>query len=155
MAAIFQTTFSNAFSWMKIYKFWFKISLKFVPKGPINNIPALVQIMVWRRLGGKPLSEPMMVILLTHICVTRPQWVNTMSKMLPKLQPIVSHFVLIKVLIVNQALPRTFCIGVYQIPTLGNECFTFNTYYWFQIRLCICDTHFVGALNIYAIYNNQ
>ena len=52
------------------------ISLKFVPKGLINNIPALVQIMVWRRPGDKPLSEPMMVNLLTHICVTRPQWVN-------------------------------------------------------------------------------
>ena len=26
-----------------------KISSKFVPKGSINNIPALVQIMVWRR----------------------------------------------------------------------------------------------------------
>ena len=49
----------------------FKFSLKFVPKGPINNIPALVQIMAWRRPGDKPLSEP-----LTHICVTRPQWVN-------------------------------------------------------------------------------
>ena len=53
-----------------------EISLNFVPKGPINNIPALVQIMAWRRSGGKPLSEPMMVILLTHICVTRPQWVK-------------------------------------------------------------------------------
>ena len=38
-----------------------KISLKFVPKGPINNIPTLVQIMAWRRPGDKPLSEPMMV----------------------------------------------------------------------------------------------
>ena len=37
-----------------------KISLKFVPKGPINNIPALVQMMAWRRTGDKPLSEPMM-----------------------------------------------------------------------------------------------
>ena len=53
-----------------------KISLKFVPKGPINNNPALVQIMACRRSGDKPLSEPMMVSLLTHICVTRPQWVN-------------------------------------------------------------------------------
>ena len=53
-----------------------KISLKFVPKGPINNNPTLVQIMAWRRSGDKPLSEPMMVSLLTHICVTRPQWVN-------------------------------------------------------------------------------
>ena len=53
-----------------------KISLKFVPKGPINIIPALVQIMAWRRSGDKPLSEPMMVSLPTHICVIRPQWVN-------------------------------------------------------------------------------
>ena len=53
-----------------------KISLKFVPKGPINNNPALVQIMAWHRTGDKPLSEPMIVSLLTHICVTRPQWVK-------------------------------------------------------------------------------
>ena len=53
-----------------------KISLKFVPKGPINNNPSLVQIMAWCRSGDKPLSEPMMVSLLTHVCVTRPQWVN-------------------------------------------------------------------------------
>ena len=71
MAAIFQTTFSDAFTWMKIYEI-----LKFVPKGSINNIPALGQIMAWRRPGDKPLSEPMMDSLPTHICVTRPQWVN-------------------------------------------------------------------------------
>ena len=53
-----------------------KISLKFVPKDPINYIPALVQIMAWHRPGDKPLSEPMLVSLLTHICVTRPQWVK-------------------------------------------------------------------------------
>ena len=56
-----------------------KISLKFVPKGPINNNPALVQIMAWRRPGDKPLSESMLVRLPTHICVTRPQWVNTLG----------------------------------------------------------------------------
>ena len=53
--------------------FSIEISLKFVPKGSINNIPALVQIMAWRRPGDKLLSEPIMVRLLTHICVTRPQ----------------------------------------------------------------------------------
>ena len=53
--------------------------MKFVPKGPVNNIPALVQIMAWRRPGDKPLSEPMMVSLLTHICVNRPQWVNNIK----------------------------------------------------------------------------
>ena len=53
-----------------------KFSMKFVPKGPINNIPALVQIMAWRRPGDKPLSEPLMARLATHICVTCPHWVK-------------------------------------------------------------------------------
>ena len=60
---VISPTHSSAFSW-----------LKFVPKGPINNIPALLQIMVWRRAGDKPLSEPMTVRLPKHIGVTRPQW---------------------------------------------------------------------------------
>ena len=53
-----------------------KISLKFVSKDQVNNIPALVQIMAWRRLGDKSLSQPMVVGLLMHICITRPQWVK-------------------------------------------------------------------------------
>ena len=76
MEAISQTIFSNAFFLNENASIAIKISLKFVPKGPINNIPVLVQIMAWRRPGDKPLSEPMMVSLLTHICVTRPQWVK-------------------------------------------------------------------------------
>ena len=56
-----------------------EISLKFVPKDPINNIPALVQIMAWRRPGDRPLFEPMMISLPTHICVTRPQWVKVIK----------------------------------------------------------------------------
>ena len=30
--------------------------------------------MAWCRPGDNPLSEPMMVSLLTHVCITRPQW---------------------------------------------------------------------------------
>ena len=68
---ILKCIFLNENVWIPI-----KISLKFVPKGPINNIPALVEIMAWRRPGDKPLSEPVTVGLPTHICVTRPQWVK-------------------------------------------------------------------------------
>ena len=57
---IFKCTFLNENVWISL-----KILLEFVPKVPINNIPALVLI-----------SEPMVVSLPTHICVTRPQWVN-------------------------------------------------------------------------------
>ena len=73
--AILQTTFSNGFSWMKMYEFRLTFH-RSGPRGPINNIPTLVQIMAWRRPGDKPLSEPMMVRSPTHICVTRPQWVK-------------------------------------------------------------------------------
>ena len=37
-----------------------KISLKFVSEGPINNISALIPIMVWHQSGDEPLSESMM-----------------------------------------------------------------------------------------------
>ena len=53
-----------------------EISLKLVPKGPINNSLALVQIMAWCRPGNKPLSDPMILSLVTHICVTQSQWVK-------------------------------------------------------------------------------
>ena len=49
-----------------------KIILIFIPKSPINIIPALDKLMA----GSKTLSEPMMFILLEHICVARPQLVN-------------------------------------------------------------------------------
>ena len=41
---IFKCIFMNENVWIPI-----KISMKFVPRGPINNIPALVQIIAWRR----------------------------------------------------------------------------------------------------------
>ena len=73
-----QMTFSNAFFFNDCVWISLTISLKFVPRVPINNIPALVQIMAWCRPGDKPLSEPKMVSLPMHICVTQPQWVNTL-----------------------------------------------------------------------------
>ena len=72
IAAILPTTFSNAFSWMKMHTFRFSLFLRF----------ELTIFQHWFRqwLGADqatmPLSEPMMVTLLMHICVTRPQWMN-------------------------------------------------------------------------------
>ena len=84
-----------------------KIPLKFVPKVRINNNPALVQIMAWRRAGDKPLSEPMMVSLPTHICVTRPQWVSHMISWTDKYVSITTQLVL------PLSHHKTFCyIGI-------------------------------------------
>ena len=48
---IFKCVLLNEYAWIS-----FKISLKFIPKFRIYNIPALVQIMAWHWPGNKPLS---------------------------------------------------------------------------------------------------
>ena len=53
---IFKCIFSNENDRIPI-----QISLKLVPRIPIDNKLALVQVMAWRRTGDKPLSEPMMI----------------------------------------------------------------------------------------------
>ena len=71
----------NTFKWIFLNEnvtILLKIRLKFVPRGPNNNIPALVQKMAWHQTGNKPLSGPMLVSLLPHICVTQPQWVKSL-----------------------------------------------------------------------------
>ena len=75
---IFKWIFLNENVWI-----WIKISLKFVPKDPINSIASLVQIMAWDQVGDKPWSKPMMVSVLTHIYVTRPQWIKGRGSLAP------------------------------------------------------------------------
>ena len=55
-----------------------QISLKFVRNGLIDNKSVLDQVMAWRRIGDKPLSEPTMINFIT-CSVTRPQWVNSVG----------------------------------------------------------------------------
>ena len=52
---MFKRIFLNENIWMSN-----EISLKYVPWDVIDRMPALVQIMAWRRPGDKPLSEPML-----------------------------------------------------------------------------------------------
>ena len=49
MDAISQTTFFKCTFVNENVRISIEISLKFVPKGPVNNIPALVPIMAWCR----------------------------------------------------------------------------------------------------------
>ena len=67
---IFKCIFFNKNVWISLRFHW---SLFLIFELQYSR---LVQIMAWCRPGGKPLSEPMVVSLPTHICVTRPQWVK-------------------------------------------------------------------------------
>ena len=77
MAAISQTTFSNASPWMKMDEFRLKFYWSIFLRVQSMIFQLLVQIKARHRPGNKSLSEPMMVELQTHICFTLPQWVNT------------------------------------------------------------------------------
>ena len=58
-----------------------RISLKFVPKGPIDNTWALIKVMAWRRIShylNQCWFSP-----LTHVCDTRGRWVNDVSSTEP------------------------------------------------------------------------
>ena len=57
--AIFKCILLNEIMWILL-----KISLKFVPKVQIDNIPTLVQIMAWHQSGDKPSSGPMIMMLV-------------------------------------------------------------------------------------------
>ena len=76
MASIFQMTFWNGFSWMNIYEF---------DQNFIKLFFKLTKLQYWFRwwLGDKPLSEPMMVSLLTHICTA--WFIDTGSHESPKI----------------------------------------------------------------------
>ena len=54
---IFKCIFLNEKVWLLI-----KMSWKFVPNGPFDDIIAVGHIMAWRRPGDKPLSEPIWLI---------------------------------------------------------------------------------------------
>ena len=53
----------NIFKWIFLNengRIQIQISPKFVPKSPIDNKTALVQVMAWCQTGDKPLSKPML-----------------------------------------------------------------------------------------------
>ena len=97
---IFKCTFFKGNAWISL-----DISLKFVPKVRINNIPALVQIMAWRRPGDKPLSEPMIV----HLCIYASFGLNEQRRLLGM------H---VHRQVCNIAIPRSFLL-ILITPLLG------------------------------------
>ena len=137
----FKCTSLNENVWIPITS-----SLEFVPMGPIDNIPALVQIMAWRRPGDKPLSESMMVSLPTHICVTRPQWVKS-NTYLP-----LFHWFIILAIVWNPFYDfaknlRIYCscfnLANFHDLLMKNECFTCLLTYicTLQCTLSIAGSH--------------
>ena len=61
ITAVFQTAFSNAFSLIKISVFWLRFQWTMLSRVQLTILQLLVQIMVWRRTGDKPPSEPVVV----------------------------------------------------------------------------------------------
>ena len=56
----FQASFSDDIFLSENVRIAIQLSLKFVPRGPIDKKSALVQVMAWRRTGDKPIPEPLL-----------------------------------------------------------------------------------------------
>ena len=72
---------------------------------------ALVPIMAWHRPDDKPLFEPMMVGLLTHIFVTRPQWVKREWLVEER-----HHAIMVMILSCNELIASKFIVSA--VPTI-------------------------------------
>ena len=81
MAEFWQTTGSAAFSWMKMFKFWWRFHWNTFIGGRIDNKPALVQIMAWHRTGHNPFSEPMMA-WFTDAYMRHPATINLIASLI-------------------------------------------------------------------------
>ena len=60
MAAISQTTFPDAFSWMNGFVFWMKFHWSLFLRLQLTIIQPWVKVMAWRRICDKSLSQPML-----------------------------------------------------------------------------------------------
>ena len=154
---IFKCIFLNENAWISI-----KISLKFVPKGPINKIPALVQMMAWRRSGDKPLSgQWWSVYWRTYVSLG----LNELSKII-KLQMINSLWPSDVLIIGNVCQTDEICgnlawtltkMGSVILLQLGNELYTnvFMTLISLPLSLVDFTVQFFVVLVIMVICYNQ
>ena len=134
---IFKWIFLNENVWILI-----KISLNFGPKGPINNIPALVQIMAWRRPGAKTLSEPMMVSLLMHICVILPQWVMIIIHNQRSCSTLVEHLAIIWTNVDNFTYCQNWNLKISFQWNFSQKAFFFILFKKIYLKCCLWNGNF-------------
>ena len=130
---IFKSTFLNETVWILMI-----ISTKIVPKGPINNIPALVQIMAWHQSADKPLSEPMMAsVTAAYICITRPQWVSHSPLMWLTKAPVLTFAPLCPKFNIYSLLWIINIAALISTPHVTYQCDSFNlcSLLWLTINL--------------------
>ena len=68
MADIFQMTFSDAFTWLKMYELRLSLHWNLTLRDQLQY-PTFVEIMAWHQIGNKPLSEPILIQFLMHKCI--------------------------------------------------------------------------------------
>ena len=120
MAAIFQTTLSNAFSWMKMLKFRLKFNWSLFLRVQLT----IVHHWFRRWLGTDQatshyLNQWWLDYWRIYICVTRPQWVNSMAEMQRNRKSDEKHppvWIVADVNLMISLLPRT------QGKTASNVC---------------------------------
>ena len=85
IGAIFQTTFSNAFSWMKMYQYQLKFHWSLFLRVQLTIFQHWFRWWLGAYQATSHYLKQWWYVLLMHICVTQPQWVNAHQKYNPPL----------------------------------------------------------------------
>ena len=78
IGAILQTSFSNVFSWMKSFVFWFEFRWSLFLRVQLTNVSigSGLQVMAWNQTGNKPLSELMLTQFTDAYIWHKGRWVK-------------------------------------------------------------------------------
>ena len=114
---IFKCIFLNGNVWISI-----KISMKFVRHGPINNIPALVQIMAWRHPADKPIWTN---DGLVYRCIYTPLVLNELKTIACLLLLNCMKYTSLPIFLLNNSQcnisNQWFCAKLWHFQYLSNE----------------------------------
>ena len=108
-APFLQTIFSGVFSWMESFVVWLIF---------LWSLFLRVQLTITQH-WFRPLSEPMMVRSLTHICITWPQWVKVYD---PRCTTRASVGPSITMLGCNPAQNISRCVTLWILRVILNNC---------------------------------
>ena len=145
MAAISQTKFAQTFPWKKVYEVCLRFHWRLFRIFQLTNIPALVKIITWPRSGNKPLSEPMMISLLIHICIIWTQWVNSDQCLLQRLFFCFSHSLVRFIHIQGSDIVTSIC-HVIQCQICKFSCWGFYQCGYINLKVPLKNTLMTLAL---------
>ena len=147
MAAISQTTFSNAFSWMKMYEFRLRFHQSLLLRFELTIFQLRFRYWLGANQATSHYLNEWWPSLQTHMCITQPQWVK----------PCVRNQMLKQITwsrMVSDLMAKSMLWGLLSVKKCGNcggsVIFVFLVWHiWFGCDELMCESHNCFQTNCY------